>query len=186
MGGLFVLFDQNFQIAQIPADSFIIRLGVEVADHGRAGLAIAVHTAIALLKDHQRPGNVEMNQPVCLIVQVEALGRHIRRNEQPQRGMGTTKIFHRLLDLLIRQLAVQNGHGLSFQAQHGGQVLLQKMQGFDALGKEDQAVGGVGAGPAPLGQWRCCGGGCTGRVGVALQRRRQGAGYARRCSRGRG
>ena len=184
VGCLFVLFDQNFQIAQIPTDFFIIRLGVEVADHGRAGLTIAVHAAIALLKNHERPGNVEVNQPVCLVVQVETLGGHIRRNEQPQRGVGTAKIFHCLLDLLIRQLAVQDSHGLSFQAQHGGQVLVQKMQGFDALGKEDQAVGGVGAGPAPLGQWRYCGGGCTGRVGLALQRHRQGAGSARRCSRG--
>jgi len=85
VGSLFVLFDQNFQIAQIAPNSLIIRLGIKVADHGRAGLAIAVHTAVALLKNHQRPGNVEVNQPVCLIVQVEALGGHIRCNEQPQR-----------------------------------------------------------------------------------------------------
>jgi len=70
--------------------------------------------------------------------------------------MGTTKIFHRLLDFLIRQLAVQDGHGLPFQAQHSRQVLVQKMQGFDALGKENQAVGRIGAGPAPLGQMRGC------------------------------
>ena len=52
-GGLFVLLDQDLQDAQIPPDALMVRLGKQVADAWHLGLAVAVHTAVALLEHHQ-------------------------------------------------------------------------------------------------------------------------------------
>jgi hypothetical protein len=46
--------------------------GQHVADLGHLELAIPVNATVALLKDHQRPGDIEVDEPVRLIVQVQA------------------------------------------------------------------------------------------------------------------
>ncbi|MNE30864.1 hypothetical protein D3C80_1244040 [compost metagenome] len=77
-------------------------------------LTISIHTTIALLEHHQRPGNIEVDQPMSLVVQVKTFGGHIRGNQQAQGRMGFSEIFDRLLDILVRQLAVQDGYGVIF------------------------------------------------------------------------
>lgn len=148
--GLFVLFDEDFQVAQIATDTLVTGLGVEVADLGCLRLAIAIHTAVALLEHHQRPGDVEVDQPVRLVVQVQTFGSHVGGDEQAQRRMAAAKVLDCLLNVLIGQLAVQDGNGVRLQAQRGRQVSFQEFQGFDALGEEHQAVIGGTAVPAPM------------------------------------
>ncbi|MEY4807905.1 MAG: hypothetical protein RLZZ206_2294 [Cyanobacteriota bacterium] len=43
-----------------------------MADQGLPGLAVAIDAAIALLQRHQRPGDVDMHQPMAQVMQVQA------------------------------------------------------------------------------------------------------------------
>ena len=79
--GLFVLFHQHFEDAGVAPDRWIGALGQQVDDYGRGGLAVAVHPAVALLEDHQGPGQVEVDQAVALVVEVDALGGDIRAKQ---------------------------------------------------------------------------------------------------------
>ncbi|MNY18485.1 hypothetical protein D3C86_1518650 [compost metagenome] len=51
---------------------------------------------------------------MSLVVQVKTFRGHIRGNQQAQGRMGFAKIFNCLLDLLVRQLSVQDGYGVIF------------------------------------------------------------------------
>ncbi|MCY1505456.1 hypothetical protein D9M68_396730 [compost metagenome] len=64
--------------------------------------------------------------------------------------MRLAKVFHGLLDLLIRQLTMQDGNGLVLQSQSPGQLLLEELQRLYPLGEDHQAVAGVAAAPAPV------------------------------------
>ncbi|MCY1505455.1 hypothetical protein D9M68_396720 [compost metagenome] len=82
LGGLFVLVDENFQVTQVTTNALVAWFGEQVGDLGRAGLAVAVDPAIALLEHHQRPGDIEVDQAVRLIVQVKTFGGDIRSDQQ--------------------------------------------------------------------------------------------------------
>ncbi|MNP15231.1 hypothetical protein D3C76_1075810 [compost metagenome] len=132
---MLVLINQDFQIAQITTNVLIARQSEQIANLRRMDLTIAIHPAISLLEDHQRPGNVEVNKAVSLVMQVETFGSHIRGDQQAQRRMGFTEIFDSLLDILVGQLTMQNGNGIIFESQSSGQFLLEEFQGFHTFGE---------------------------------------------------
>ena len=70
--GLFVLVDQDLKVAQVAADAFMVWHRQQIANLGHAQLAVTIDPAVALLEDHQRPRDVEMDQPVRLVMQVQA------------------------------------------------------------------------------------------------------------------
>ena len=76
---LLVLLHQDFQDARVPPDCRIGALGHQVDDLRFGDLTVAIHAPISLLKDHQRPGQVEVNQTVALVMQVDALGGDIEQ-----------------------------------------------------------------------------------------------------------
>ena len=64
-------------------------------------LAIAVHPAIALLEDHQRPRQIEVHQPVAEVVQVQAFAGHVGAEQHAQRIVEATKALDQVLLLRV-------------------------------------------------------------------------------------
>jgi hypothetical protein len=80
-----------------------------------------------------------VHQAVAEVVQVEAFAGDVRTQQDAQRVVQATEAVDQLLLLRVGHLAVQhNLVGLELEV--GGEVLAQPAQGFDALGKDDQAV----------------------------------------------
>ena len=70
---LLVLCPQDLEDPQIPFDTLDACLCVEVGNSRLTCLTISVNAAISLLKDHQRPGEIEVDQSMAKIVQIQAL-----------------------------------------------------------------------------------------------------------------
>ena len=133
---LFVLGLEHFQHSAVAANHAVAACRGEVDDLRRAVLAVAVYAAIALREHHQRPRHVEVDEPVAVVVQVDALGGHIRTNDQAHRLGGVAEIFHHALLLQIRHAAVQRFDLIFAQFQILRQTLRQPIQRFDALGED--------------------------------------------------
>ena len=75
---------------------------------GRPLLPVAVHPAVALLEDHQRPRHVEVDEPVALVVQVDPLRRHVGADQQAQRTRRVAEVLHHALLVHVAQAAVED------------------------------------------------------------------------------
>ena len=86
--GLFVLLDQHLQNASVAPDRWVRALGQQINDLGITTLPISVHPSVALREDHEGPGDVEVDEPVALMVEIDAFGRHVGSQEEPEwRGL---------------------------------------------------------------------------------------------------
>ena len=96
--GLVLLLDQALQHPQIAAELIVGGDREEVVDLRLAGLAVAVDPAVALLQGDQRPGDVEVDQAVAVVVEVDPLGGRVRGEEHPDSALAAAKVLdHRLL-----------------------------------------------------------------------------------------
>ena len=75
---LLVLRLEDFEDAEVALDAFDSGLREQINDARLMSLAVAIDAAIALLENHERPRQIEMDQPVAEVVEIEPLGRHIR------------------------------------------------------------------------------------------------------------
>ena len=143
---------QDLQDAQVAANFLHLRLGEQIEDLRFLRLAVAIDAPVALLKDHQRPRQVEVDKSVAEVMEIQALGRHIRTEQQPQ---GILPAPEALDDLLLRgigELAVHERDLLVVQAQIALQLTMQPAQGLKALGEHDHAVCRIAQGPPGLGR----------------------------------
>ena len=106
--GLLVFALQNFQNAQVAANFLVHGFGEQVNDVRLVLLAIAVHTAIALLEGHQRPWQVKVDQAVAEVVQVQAFAGHIRADQNTDGVVFAAKALDQLLLLNVAHAAVQD------------------------------------------------------------------------------
>ena len=146
--GLLVLPGQHLQDAGVAADGLVRALGHEVDDVRRPRLPVAVHAAVPLLEDHERPRHVEMHEPVALVVQVDALRRDVRADEQAQRARRVAEVLDHALLLDVAQAAVEHLDLAAAEPQVVREPVAQPLQRLDALGEHDQAVARVA--PVPL------------------------------------
>ena len=79
-----VFFNKFFQDPHI-AHTRMRAFADKIINLRLAILAVAIDPPVALLKAQQRPREIEMDQPVALIVEVEPLGRHVGGDQDPDR-----------------------------------------------------------------------------------------------------
>ncbi len=137
-GGLLVLLFQDLQDAQVAADFLHLRGGEQIEDLRFLRLAIAIDAPVALLKDHQRPWQVKVYESVAEVMEIQALGRHVRTEQQPQRILPAPEALDDLLLRGIGKLAMHERDLLVVQAQIALQLTMQPAQGLEALGEHDQ------------------------------------------------
>ena len=137
---LLVLLGQHFEDARVAPDGLVRALGHQIDDARRPLLPVAVHAAVALLEDHQRPRQVEVDEPVALVVQVDALRRHVRADQQAQRAGRVAEVVHHPLLVHVAQAAVEHRDLIRAETQVGGEPFAQPRQRFDALGEDRQPV----------------------------------------------
>ena len=77
-------------------------------------LTVAVDATITLLEHHQRPRQVEVDQPVAEVVQIQALGGDVRAQQDAYRILAATETFDQGLLLGITKPAVQYGDLIGF------------------------------------------------------------------------
>ena len=138
--GLLVLVGQHFEDARVAPDGLVRALGHQVDDARRPLLPVAVHPAVALLEDHQRPRQVEVDEPVALVVQVDPLRRHVGADQQAQRARPVAEVFDHPLLVHVAQAAVERPDLLGAEPQVFGEPCAQPFQRFDPLGEDDQPV----------------------------------------------
>ena len=140
---LLVLLHQDFEDARVAPNRRIGALGHQVDDPRRGGLAVAIHPAVSLLEDHQRPGQVEVNQAVALVMQVDALGGDIRADQEPHRALSVPEVLHDTLLFDVAHAAVEGLHLTGLEREIRGELRLQPVQGRNAFGEDDETVGRV-------------------------------------------
>ena len=148
--GLLVLLLEDLEDALVAAHLRVVAAVDQVGDDGRFALAVAVHPAVALLEDHQRPGQVEVHQPVREVVQVDAFACHVGAEQHAQRRLRLAEGLDDGLLLDIAHAAVEDLEGLVLELEVLLHPPLQPVQGLDALGEDHQAVLGVALLPAEI------------------------------------
>ena len=143
----------------------MLGLRVEIGDVRLPLLPVAVDAAVPLLEDHQRPGNVEVDQLVTEEVEVEAFARDVGGKQQAHWRAVAPEVLDHLLEVDVLDAgAVDNGDLVGLQLQVAGEVLFEETQRLDTLGEEDDAVVGIrqdpsseshpaSACPAAVGTW---------------------------------
>lgn len=106
-------------------------------------LDITIDPAIALLKHHERPRHVRVNQAVAVVVQVQALTGHVRAQQHTDGVVLSAKAIDQQLLFGIGHLAMQKLDLVALELQVVAQLLLQPAQGFNALRENNEAVTGV-------------------------------------------
>src|SRR5690242_15327490 len=104
-------------------------------------LAVTIYSAVPLLKNHERPRNIEVNELVRKEVEIDAFAGYIGSDQQSNRGLFPTEILDCVLKLfVIALLAMQCMNLLGFQLQVLLQPLAKKFQCFHALSKDNKAI----------------------------------------------
>ena len=95
------------------------------------------------MRDH---GRSKWIRRCALVVQVDALGGDIRAEQESHCPLGVAEVLHDALLVDVAHAAVKHLDlsGLEFQV--SGEMRLQPVQGGDAFGEDDEAVGRVGIG----------------------------------------
>ncbi len=116
--------------------------------------AVAVNSAVALLKNHQRPRDVKMDQFVTEEVEVQALARDIGSEHRRTGGMVTAEFLDRSLQVdILNAGTMDNGYLIFAQSQILGEILFEETQCLDALGENDDAVVGLSWIPVEKAAW---------------------------------
>ena len=144
---LVVLFPEHFEDALVAADHRVLALGGQIDDPWGALLSVAVHPAVPLGEDHERPRHVEVDQPVAGVVEVDPLGSHVGTDEEAHRRLRLAEGFHHLLLFHVGHRAVERGELADAEAKVARQPLAEPAEGLDPLGEEDEPVLGVGGPP---------------------------------------
>src|SRR5690554_4811825 len=148
--GLLVFLFEDFQYALVAAHFGVVALVNQVGDDRRLFLAVAVYPAVALLEHHERPGQIEMHQPVREVMQVDALRGHIGTQQYAEFTFWFAEFFDDFLLFEVAHTAVQNTGGIVFELEVALQLAVQPVEGFDAFAEDHQAVFSVGFLPAVL------------------------------------
>lgn len=160
------------QVGGVGAGRGVLPAGAhEVDDLHLAGLTDAVDAPDALLEAVGVEGDVVVDDPVAVVLQVDALAGGVGGQEDAQRvaaGMGLEGVLDALPAVVVRA-AVDDADALASQAP-GEEDGLQPVEGGDVLGEDDHPlVVPLPAGPAYLFQFGHQGQGlAVGPLGVAV------------------
>ena len=100
----------------------MLALGKQVIELRLLFLAVAVNATVALLEGEQRPRDVEVNHPMAEVVQVDALGSDIGRDEQAQRRGFVAEGFDDGLLVHVGHAAVKGRDLVGAQSEVQGQI----------------------------------------------------------------
>ena len=144
-----ILLDQLLEDPHL-ADSRVAAFRDGIGDLGRPVLAVPIDPAVPLLESEKRPGQVEMDEPVALKMQVQALGRHVRGDGDPQRRLPLTEILNHLLhaDIGLDAAAVDPGDLVIGKAEIQLSAASSARRRGDPL-REDQARISLRSYPSP-------------------------------------
>jgi hypothetical protein len=81
-----------------------------------------------------------VDHAVAEIVQVDPFRRDVGGQQQASRSLVLAKIFHDALLFDVRHGAAEDVDLSGFEAKVAWQVLVEKAERFNALGKDDQAI----------------------------------------------
>lgn len=140
LAGLGIFIDENFQHAGITTHTWVGAFAEQVTDQRLTLLAVAVNTAVALLEDHQRPGDVEVDHPVAEMVQVDTFRGDIRADQQAQRTALLVEGLNGGCKLTVWHITTQHANLAGFERAVARQVVLEELEGTDALGEDHQAI----------------------------------------------
>ena len=138
--GLLLFLYKNFHNAGIAANLLIVRAYQHIPDVRRFFLTVSVDTAVSLLKHHQRPRNIKVNQPMRQIMQINSFGSHIRCHKDADGRLGPSKLIHDALKFLIVHPAIHGLNGIGRNSQIFLKILHKKPHGLYSLCKNNDTV----------------------------------------------
>src|SRR5262249_19115759 len=97
----------DFEDPEVAAYPFDVRFGEQVDDLRAVLLAVPIDPAVALLKHHQRPGQVEVHQAVAEEVKVQSLGCDVRAQQDSNWIIEPAEPVNKLLLIGIWELTMQ-------------------------------------------------------------------------------
>ena len=98
----FVFLSPEFlQDVQVIANVFVLRVRYQIVDIRSASLTVAVNTTVALFQCDERPGEIIIEHPVTVVVQVHALGASIATDEQSNLAVPFSEVLNHGLLLYI-------------------------------------------------------------------------------------
>ena len=137
---LFVLLLQDLEDSEVAANPFDVRFCEQVDDLGTVLLAIAIDAAVALLKHHQRPGQVEVHQAMTEEMEIQSLGCDVRAQQHPNGIIEPAETVNKLLLIGVWELAMQQCDLRGLQREVSRQFPLQPPQRLKPLRKHNEAI----------------------------------------------
>jgi len=93
--------------SEVAADTIVGAAGEEVVDLWSGGLAVAINTAISLLKGEERPRNIEVEETVGLVVEVNALRGDVGADEDTEGGAGAAEVLDNGVLVVVGEATVK-------------------------------------------------------------------------------
>ena len=104
----FVFLGPEFlQDVQVIANVLVLRVRYQIVDIRSASLAIAVNTTVSLFQCDERPGEIVIEHPVTVVVQVHALGASITTDEQSNLAVTFAEVLNHGLLLNIAERTIK-------------------------------------------------------------------------------
>ena len=133
----------EFSDGDVRDAGMVVPLRGEVVDEhlGRA-LSVAVDAAVALLEAVGIPRDLVVDQPVAVVLEVDALARRVCREQDPDRGLvgvGLERGFDPRA-LVGVHAAVEEHGALALGEPAGGQQVVEGTLGVAVLGEDDKAL----------------------------------------------
>lgn len=140
--GVLVLLDEQVHDVVV-ADELAcggLHIGLQIADDRLFLLTIAVDSTVALLEGHERPGNVEMDEPVTKTMKVQTFGRHIGGKHEANGAFELVEALDLVHQILVAVVTLEDAELRVLQAKVGRKVLGEEGKGLPAFGKDHQTV----------------------------------------------
>ena len=140
---VFVLFNEELQNARVAEELRVLLFGrdrLEVADERLLRLTVAVHAAVTLLEGHERPGDVEVNEPVAETMQVQAFARDVGREHEAHGILGAVEFLNGVHEVLVAVVPLQNHHLLGLQTHVLREVFCEEVERLTAFRENNESV----------------------------------------------
>ena len=89
-------------------ERLVLRQCLQIANERLLGLSVTIDAAIALLKRHQRPGDVKVNQTMAEAMQVQPLTGHVGCEHQTHGRIGFIKTLDSVHEVLVAVVPLKN------------------------------------------------------------------------------
>ena len=124
-------------------ERLVLRQCLQIANERLFGLSVTIDTAIALLKRHQRPGDVKVNQAVAETMQIKTFTGNVGCEHQTHGRIGLIKALDSVHEILVAVVTFKNDDLFFLEGKCSRQMCFQEGKRLTTFGEDNQTILGI-------------------------------------------